>query len=188
MADFIATPRTEASMTRLDNTQAHLDFSIEDSFRAPDDRDNLFSKMRGARQPTASTPRNPLAARRNPNARNEFTPLLKSVTTNRQRQVNGLLDRKIATPAALKQGFVLGGTPLPEPSTFDAMNSSSISDSGVDGRTPVPDVNSSSAMSTPMALPNRGEGGLDNGNILTLREQEAVSENTARNGCMTDVA
>jgi hypothetical protein len=47
-------------------------------------------------------------------------------------------------------------------------NSSMISD-----RTPMPEVNSSSfENSTPMALP---KGQLDSGNVLTLREQEAVS-------------
>ena len=48
-------------------------------------------------------------------------------------------------------------------------NSSMISDSD---RTPMPEVNSSSfENSTPMAMP---KGQLDSGNVLTLREQEAV--------------
>lgn len=175
-ANYIDSPRTELE-TRMDDTQAHLlDFSAEQSFLPPEGRDNLFKQMRGARPQVASTPRNPLATLRNVNAKNEFTPMLKSATANRTRQVNGLLRGGIATPAAMKPGFELGGTPLPEASTWDALNSSSVSDSAVDGRTPVPEMASSSAMSTPMALPQRGEGALDgNGNVLTLREQEAVS-------------
>ena len=86
------------------------------------------------------------------------------------------MDAKLTTPAALKPGFNMSNTPLPEASSYD-LQSSSFADS-VDGRTPVPDP-SSSAMSTPMALPRRAEGEMDtgNGNVLTLREQEAVSPN-----------
>tara|TARA_R110002003_G_scaffold68_14_gene6184 strand:+ start:22662 stop:23186 length:525 start_codon:yes stop_codon:yes gene_type:complete len=169
MAHIPATPRTEVGdATRLEY-QSEVSFSREDSFREPAGRDNLFKQLGGAR-----TPRNPLATLRNANARNEFTPMLKSATTNRTRQVNGLLKGKITTPAALKPGFDMSHTPLPEASTID-VQSSSFAES-VDGRTPVPDP-SSSAMSTPMALPRRAEGELDNGNgnVLTLREQEAVS-------------
>jgi hypothetical protein len=171
--DYIASPQTEVDgYTRMDNTQAHLDFSREDSFQVPEGRDALFKKMGGARP--LSTPRQPLAMLRNPSQRNEFTPMLKSATANRTRQVNGLLNGKMTTPAALKPGFDLGGTPLPEASTLD-VNSSSVSDSGVE-RTPVPDMMSSSDLSTPMALPRRGQEALEgNGNVLTLREQEAVS-------------
>lgn len=154
-------------MTRF--TANDVSFSREESFHVPADRDSLFKKMSAAR-----TPRNPLAALRNLNAKNEFTPMLKSATANRTRQVNGLLDGKITTPAAMKPGFQLSNTPLPEASTFD-IQSSSFGDS-IDGRTPVPDMTSSD-ISTPMALPRRAEGELDqgNGNVLTLREQEAVS-------------
>jgi hypothetical protein len=171
-----------------DTTMAdELDFSAEPSFHAPEGRDKLFQQMRGARPQATATPRNPLATLRNANARNEFTPLMKSATTNRTRQVNGLLKGVgPTTPAAMKPGFQLGATPLPEASTMDGVNSSSLSESAVDGRTPVPDMASSSAMSTPMALPKRGEGALEpNGNALTLREQEAVSRRHAlgQNAC-----
>lgn len=166
-------------MTRLnDNTMAaDLDFSIEPSFHAPDnDRDALFKQMGGAKPRSLSTPRAALGNLRNPNARNEFTPLMKSAMANRTRQVNGLLKGGLTTPAALRPGFELGGSPLPEASTLDAANSSSLSYSGVDGRTPLPPDASASDMSTPMALPKRGQEGLEgNGNVLTLREQEAVS-------------
>jgi hypothetical protein len=167
MAYVPGTPQTDVGDTT--RFAGDLDFSREESFYAPAGRDNLFKQMGGAR-----TPRNPLATVRNPNARNEFTPMMKSATANRTRQVQGLLNGKITTPAALKPGFNMSNTPLPEASTFD-VHSSSFADS-VDGRTPMPDI-SSSDMSTPMALPRRAEGEMDNGNgnVLTLREQEAVS-------------
>jgi hypothetical protein len=168
MAHLLETPRTEVGdMTRFTSNEAS--FSMEETFHAPPDRDNLFKQMGGARTPT-----NKLAGRRI-SAKNEFTPMLKSATANRIKQVNGLLNGNgnLTTPAAMKPGFQMGNTPLPEASTFD-VQSSSFAES-VDGRTPVPDL-SSSAMSTPMALPRRAEGEMDNGNgnVLTLREQEAV--------------
>ena len=167
MAHLLDTPRTEVGdMTRF--TTNEPSFSIEETFHAPTDRDNLFKQMGGAR-----TPRAQLTARRNLSAKNEFTPMLKSATANRTRQVNGLLDGKITTPIAMKPGFQVSNTPLPEPSMFD-VQSSSFADS-VDERTQLPDPNSST-MSTPMALPRRAEGEMDNGNgnVLTLREQEDV--------------
>src|SRR5690348_16803092 len=155
MANFLPqTPGTEVGdATRF--TQHDLSFSREESFQAPAGRDELFKKMSGAR-----TPRNPLAALRNPNAKNEFTPMLKSATANRTRQVSGLLPGKMTTPAALKNGFRVSDSPLPEASALD-MHSSSF-DHSIDGRTQLPDP-SSSAMSTPMALPRRAEGELDIG-------------------------
>jgi hypothetical protein len=167
MAHIPATPRSDAGdATRLGQTS--VSFSMEDSFQAPAGRDNLFTQMGGAR-----TPRNPLATLRNANARNEFTPMLKSAQANRTR-LNALANGNLTTPAALKPGFKMGNTPLPEASIAD-IQSSSFAES-VDGRTPIPDT-SSSAMSTPMAPPRRAEGelGNGNGNVLTLREQEAVS-------------
>lgn len=169
MAHLLDTPRTEVGdMTRF--TTNEPSFSIEETFHAPTDRDNLFKQMSGAR-----TPRAQLTTRRNLSAKNEFTPMLKSATANRTRQVNGLFDGKITTPIAMKPGFQVSNTPLPEASMFD-VQSSSFAES-VDDRTQLPDPNSS-AMSTPMAIPRRAEGEMDggNGNVLTLREQEDVSE------------
>jgi len=156
-----AFPLSSPGSDRHDTTHFQQpDMSIEGSFHAPAGRDNLFSKPR--------TPRHTLAALRNPAAKVEFTPLMKSAVANRTRQANGL-----ATPIGLKAGFKVGGTPLPEASTMD-IHSSSFSEST---SMAVPQAADSSAMSTPMALPRRAEGELDNGNgnVITLREQEAVS-------------
>jgi len=169
MDRFLDTPRTDhGEASRF--SAVDVDFTEMPSFQAPLGRDNIFKPTGGAR-----TPRNPLATLRNP-AANEFTPMLKSATANRTRQVNGLLKGGLTTPAAMKPGFEIGGTPLPEISTTNAL-SSSFSESGMGSQTPMPHADSSE-MSTPMAFPRRAEGELDkgNGNVMTLREQEAVSQ------------
>lgn len=176
MAHYLASPGTEADTTMNQTMRHDLDFSMEQTFHAPEGRDALFKTLGGARQPQqASTPRNPLATVRNLNARSEFTPMLKSATANRTRQVNGLLNGKLTTPAGLKRGYQVSTTPLPEASSFDASSSS------INERTPMPEMHSSSDMSTPMVMPRKGEGEMDNGNgnVLTLREQEAVSASNA---------
>lgn len=145
--------------------------------------------------------RNALSNVRNAGARNEFTPLLKSAAHSRffhsSRKLNGLHEEKEnegsaddlvnsmmaagpggvpRTPAYLKPGYVEVQTPgLPvNSSVLDEDHTGS--SAGMD-RTPAPpNVASSSLMSTPMPiLPPRGEEGRgDQGNVLTLREQEAV--------------
>lgn len=165
--NYLSSPsRTEIDLSRT------RDFELspaEKSFYPPEGRDGLFStKFNNA----AQTPRNRnnIAQLKNANAQNEFTPLMKSAVANRTRQVNGFANGKLATPAGLKADYHNEMTPgLPEASTFDAQSSFS-------EVTQVPHQ-SSSIMSTPVALPRRGEGEIDgqNGNVLTLREQEAVS-------------
>lgn len=187
-APYIETPRTElGDQTRLGET--HLDFSMEPSFVSPSkSKHDLISQMRGGssgrNSGVVSTPfsRHPLASRNANAAKNEFTPLLKSAARNRviasaAREGFGLVDNgRIRTPAVLKPGYKFQDSPaLPEASTiYDAHTAS---DSEITGAgTPGPPVASSSMdLSTPMALAKRGEGGLDGGNMLTLREQEAVS-------------
>lgn len=175
---YFDSPATERDdQSRIDKTNFDVDFSIMPSFASPAKRDDdLLNQIKGMGNPKGarilSTPRirQPLGERSNPPAKVEFTPLLKSATANRLKQVgNDGKVRGLATPAALRPGFKLDVTPLPEHSTID---SSSVVDEG----TPVVAVASSSLdLSTPLALPKRGEGGLgDGGNVLTLREQEAV--------------
>jgi hypothetical protein len=184
---YLSSPPTAADQTRM--TQGgDVDFSEMPSFRSPSKggQHDLLAQMRGDRPQPIRTPsaRNPLTQLRQGAAKVEFTPLLKSATRNRmQASANGFgvghldfgADGKPRTPAALKPGFKFDGSPaLPEASVYDAMNSSSMGETGMSG-TPMPPVASSSAMSTPLALPRRdGEGALDGGNMMTLREQEAV--------------
>lgn len=73
----------------------------------------------------------------------------------------------LTTPAVLKPGYRFSSPMVPEQSSL--VDSSMVSE-----HTPVALVESSSEVSTPMALPHRGEMG--DGNVLTLREQEAVSQ------------
>lgn len=194
MAFYPDTPGTEAGdLTRF--TAADMTFSMEQPFLSPskDPQNDLVRQMKGrGGNNTVKTPRgrNSLVDRKNGPARNEFTPLLKSAAHNRFRAYNQAEDkendddmlhsilsgRAPATPAYLKPGYREGATPgLPTNSSIidDELTGSSQGEG-----TPMPPaVASSSIMSTPIpVLPQRGHGGpLDHGNILTLRDQEAVS-------------
>jgi len=183
---YVDTPRTDADdRTHLgDFTHAGItELSFEPSFASPSKRDDILKIARGGRVGAVlSTPsaRNPLAQLRNPNAKNEFTPLLKSATRHRAQQqytsgangnTPGLFDGRLRTPAVLKAGYKWDSPGLPEPS--EMVNSSSMIDGDNLENTPIPPEQSSSTMSTPLALP-RKDGALDGGNVLTLREQEAV--------------
>ena len=170
MAHFVDSPHTEiGDKTRLTT----FDFTEMPSFQAPAGKDNLLNAVRNpqGRNKFTTPARAPLASRsRNAQAKNEFTPLLQSAAKNRMAfAMRGKEEKEnggLATPAALKAGFQLDSPGVPDASSMD--NSSMMSD-----HTPMPEVNSSSfENSTPMALP---KGQLDGGNVLTLREQEAVS-------------
>lgn len=188
MAHTIDTPRTDYGDTRIAEGMSFQapDFSVN-SFMSPSkggSRNDLVNQMRN-RHNVPSTPqhRNPLATLRQPAASNEFTPLLKSATKRAalsQYNDDGSRQHRMLggpeTPAAMKPGFKLGDTPLPQGSFIEQPSSSEMAN---DSGTPVPPAASSSMMSTPLALPRRGqEGMLDGGNVLTLREQEAVSPDT----------
>ena len=180
---YIETPRTDAgNATFMTNGHNLEDFSVENSFVAPRGNDDLLHQMRKGRGLNLKTPRarNPLADRHNlPNIPRpgEFTPLLKSVTKNnlnRNNKARGVPQ----TPAFLKDGFKGTDTPgLPgiESSKIYGEETGSLAGNDDDG-TPVPQVASSSAQSTPVALPNRDAGGVltAEGNAMTLREQENV--------------
>jgi chromosome segregation ATPase len=177
---MLDTPRTEAA----DRTRAtlNLDFSEMPSFMPPPGADDLVRAMNSrahgtnpiARHASLATPsaRAPLAARRNPPARAEFTPLLQSAAKNRLLQRQQQEGKGVATPAALKAGYRMSSPALPEASVLLDSEIASMD------QTPVALAESSIAMSTPIPMmPKRGELGLggDGANLLTLREQEAVS-------------
>ncbi|KAF2433794.1 hypothetical protein EJ08DRAFT_647087 [Tothia fuscella] len=165
---FVGTPQTEVSdrtrMTFIDN-----DLSSElPSFMPPSGADDLLGAVRSKKGTVLSTPRQPLAQLgRNKSSKNEFTPLLKSAMKNRMRNGEAKENYGVpATPALLKPGYHFSSPNVPEASIMDTSMSLE--------HTPYAPVDSSSAMSTPMALPKGqlGVGG-DGGNVLTLREQEA---------------
>jgi hypothetical protein len=170
---FIESPdRTEVG----DRTRfTTLEFSEMPSFQAPAGNDDLLKAVRNQKPIAFATPsaRAPLAGRnRNAQAKNEFTPLLKSAARNRMvmRDGESKENHGIATPAALKPGYRFSSPMVPEASSL--VDSSMVSE-----HTPMVPTDSSSMASTPMALPHRGDMGGD-GNVLTLREQEAVSCST----------
>lgn len=165
-------------------TNAHRleDFSVENSFVAPSRSDDLLPHMRNGRRLDLKTPRtrNPLTDRRNLSnvpKPGEFTPLLKSVTKKNYDR-NNIIRGVPQTPAFLKDGYKEGETPaLPGTNSSRIFGDETGSLVGADENgTPAPHVASSSAQSTPLALPQRDAGGIltAEGNALTLREQENV--------------
>lgn len=178
---ILETPRTEAGdQTRLTQIP-DFDAPTENSIPSPSKEGNdLLTQLRGTRIPQGRTPigRQPFADRRNVNKRPEFTPLLKSATRNRQKNLPfSSQDDKVRTPAGLKASYRSNSPALPfnssiilEEHTGSSIGAQETTD------TPMVPYSSSSAMSTPMIPIRRGDGPLDRGgNLATLREQEAVS-------------
>ncbi|CZT42456.1 related to myosin heavy chain [Rhynchosporium secalis] len=177
------TPRTNlGDATYLSSQQLDFDISQEQSFQSPSkDNNNLLQQLQNGRRGAINlkTPRSraALGDRRNLPAGlggGEFTPLLKSATRNSALQ-NGK-ENVPATPAFLKPGGLDNITedmsPLPNGSSFGESRNGSYM-----AGTPMPQIDSSSAASTPMALlprRNEGPGVLQDGNQLSLREQENV--------------
>ncbi|KFZ21776.1 hypothetical protein V502_02905 [Pseudogymnoascus sp. VKM F-4520 (FW-2644)] len=177
------TPRTAiGDATYLNNPD--FDISEEQSFQSPSkDNNNLVQQLQnGRRGINLKTPRSraPFGDRRNTNNNGfggEFTPLLKSATRNNALKL-GKENGVPRTPAFLRPGgldnIAEDLSPVPNmDSTYadDSRNASYASG------TPIPQIDSSSLASTPLAmLPRRPEGAnvLQDGNQLSLREQENV--------------
>lgn len=180
---YIDTPRTEAGNATYMTPGNKLDgLSVEDSLISPlkrkENTDDLIAQMRrGGIHLKTPRARAPLAERRNlPNAKQEFTPLLHSVT-KKNFERSGKLSAAPETPAFLKRSLQHSDSPA-LPGDASAVYGSELGSSVVGGAldTPVP-VTSSSSQSTPLAvLPKRDGVGVlnDQGNIMTLREQENV--------------
>lgn len=179
------TPRTNlGDATYLTNQQLDFDISQEQSFQSPSkDSNNLVRQLQNGRHGAINlkTPRSRVVLndRRNlpaPLAGGEFTPLLKSATRNSALR-NGK-ENVVQTPAFLKPG---GLDNIPE--DFSPLPQMGSSIYGRDSRnasyvagTPIAHIDSSTA-STPLALlprRNEGPGILQDGNQLSLREQENV--------------
>ncbi|KAG8629839.1 hypothetical protein KVT40_001458 [Elsinoe batatas] len=198
--NYIDTPRTEAG-ERTHLTAGNISFSEVQGYPSPskDPNNNLMGQMRSRHGGQAlKTPRarSALASLR-AGGKNEFTPLLKSAAVNKFRPstrsprktggkenmadelVNSMLAQSVngapQTPAYLKTGYKeTGHTPgLPVDSSMMDMSRSSLTGGKTPG--PVPAISSSTLMSTPIpAMPSKAnEGRADQGNVLTLREQEA---------------
>lgn len=181
---YVETPRTDAgNATYMTNGHDFENFSAEPSLLSPLKRkDDMVSQMRNGRGINLKTPRArvPLADRRNLPGRTEFTPLLQSVARKKLER-NGKLSGAPETPAFLKasyQGSDSPALPVGDVSGVygSVLGSSVLGDGDGDGP-PIPQVASSSAQSTPLAvLPKRDAAGVltDQGNMMTLREQENV--------------
>lgn len=179
------TPRTNiGDATYLSQRPDFADISQEASFQSPGKDGNLLQQLQNGRRGggiNLRTPRRsgPLADRINlpPSIGGaEFTPLLKSATRNSVRR------------RGKENGSAVSGTPglgrlnedevtlLPpgETSIYTGSRNQSYLDNTL------PQVEASSAASTPLALPPRRGGGavdkgpLQDGNLLSLREQENV--------------
>ena len=180
----IETPRTDAgSLASMTNGYGIDDISAENTFMSPVKRDNdLVSQLRNNRGASLKTPRSraPFGDRRNlPNApgHGEFTPLLQSVT-KKNLQRSGKQNGTAETPVFLKKGYKGAPSPALPAATPGLYSENSGSSFGtIEEETPVPQVASSSTQATPLAmLPKRDADGVlaDQGNVLTLREQENV--------------
>ena len=188
---YIDTPRTDAgNATYMTNGHDFENFSVESSLLSPLKRKNgIVAQLRTGRGNSLKTPRArvALADRRNLPGRTEFTPLLQSVARKRlESNVKSVGGPE--TPAFLKASYQNSDSPaLPGgdvSGVYGSDNGSSMI-GDVDG-TPMPQIVSSSAQSTPLAvLPNRdaAEALTDQGNIMTLREQENVSILLSYNPC-----
>lgn len=176
------TPRTNiGDATFLNHQPDFADISQEASFQSPSKDGNLLQQLRNGRSNGVNlrTPRQrgPLADRRNlPQSVGgaEFTPLLKSVTRNSVRR--GGKENKTAVPntPALNKIDEADMTPLPrmDASIYTGSRNQSYLDNTL------PQVDGSSVTSTPLAAPTRrgaaDKGPLQDGNGLSLREQENV--------------
>lgn len=176
------TPRTNiGDATYLNHQPDFADISQEASFQSPGKDGNFLQQMRNGRSNGISlrTPRQrgPLADRRNlpPSVGGaEFTPLLKSATRNSVRRHGKENTGAVPnTPAGLDKIDEDDMTPLPRMDT--SIYTGSRNQSYLDNT--LPQVESSSVASTPIALPPRrtgDKGPLNDGNQLSLREQENV--------------
>lgn len=178
------TPRTNVGDATYLDRQPDFDMTQEPSFQSPTKDGNLLNQLRNGGRPTLRTPRGnnraPLIDRRNMPANlggAEFTPLLKSATRNSARPFGlGKENGVAATPAFLDR-IDEDMTPLPAGQTSiygGSRNTSSYADA-----TPMPATeDTSSVASTPLVMRRRdaGKGGgpLEDGNQLSLREQENV--------------
>ena len=182
---YIDTPRTEAgNATIMTNGHGLGDLSVENSFVVPTRKsEDLFATVRQGGKLSLRTPtvRQPLGDRRNVSKRPtqaEFTPLLKSVGKNNLQRHKEKLRGGPHTPAFLQDSFQALETPAIRNGDYSEIyvdeNDSSMAG---DENTPLPQVASSSAKSTPIAtLPARDVNGpLDSQGVLTLKDQENVS-------------
>lgn len=191
--NYIDTPQTAADNSYLTNGLGGLDdVSPEKSFASPSKGRDLIQGLRNGRGLSLKTPhagaRDPLRLLPNGGGqKGEFTPLMMSVTKKNHLQRTNKKKSGAPSPSFLGENSILNGmtAALPRPGDnsrfYDEGTNSSAGD--VANETPIPQNVSSSAQSTPLAqLPGRdgGAGVVGDGNMMTLREQENVSQTMKR--------
>ncbi|QGI80714.1 unnamed protein product [Fusarium fujikuroi] len=184
MPDFgggaLDTPRTNIGDATYLGQPDFADITQEASFQSPPKEGNLLQQLRNGRSNGINlrTPRQrgPLADRRNlpPSVGGaEFTPLLKSATRNSVRRYGKENGTAVPNTPALDKIDEGDLTPVPRGDTsiyLGSRNQSYMENT-------IPEVDTSSAASTPLAVPRRrggDKGPLQDGNQLSLREQENV--------------
>ncbi|KAM0551989.1 hypothetical protein ACHAPJ_008097 [Fusarium lateritium] len=184
MPDFgggaLDTPRTNLGDATYLGQPDFADITQEASFQSPPKEGNLLQQLRNGRSNGINlrTPRQrgPLADRRNlpPSVGGaEFTPLLKSATRNSVRRYGKENGTAVPNTPALDKIDEGDLTPVPRGDTSIYIGSRN--QSYMDNT--IPEVDTSSAASTPLAVPRRrggDKGPLQDGNQLSLREQENV--------------
>lgn len=183
---YIDTPRTDAgNATFMTGGHDLKDLSMENVLSPIKRSEDIIALMRNEKGASLKTPRAtrlPLTDRRNLPAGSrqaEFTPLLQSVTKKNFERNN---KRKSGpeTPAFLRPGGKENLSPSLPNAESSALYGSDFGSSvlGDHGSTPLPQIASSSTQATPLAaLPKRDATGIlnDQGQLMTLREQENVS-------------
>lgn len=177
------TPRTNLGDATYLNGQPELDMSEEVSFQSPSKDANVLQQLRNGGKPGSlrtprGTKRAPFSERHNLPAGlagPEFTPLLKSATRRSATRRRSGKENVAATPTGLLARINEDLSPLPavENSVFGASRGTP----SFVGRTPVPQVDSDSTVTTPMLMKARrdvGKSPLHDKNQLSLREQESV--------------
>ncbi|KAG8669957.1 hypothetical protein FPOAC2_09300 [Fusarium poae] len=184
MPDFdngaLDTPRTNVGDATYLGQPDFGDITQEASFQSPPKDGNLLQQLRNGRSNGIDlrTPRQrgPLADRRNlpPSVGGaEFTPLLKSATRNSVRRFGKENGTAVPNTPALDKIDEGDLTPVPRGDTSIYMGSRNQSYL----ENTIPEVDTSSATSTPLTVPRRrggDKGPLQDGNQLSLREQENV--------------
>jgi chromosome segregation ATPase len=175
------TPRTNIGDATYLSRQPDFDISQEASFQSPSKDANLLAQLRNGGRPTLRTPRGntraPFGDRKNLPAGlggAEFTPLLKSATRNSTRRYGPGKENGVAATPAFLAKIDEDMTPMAagESSIYNGSRNTSSYDA-----TALPEVDASSVASTPMVMRKRGgdgKGPLEDGNQLSLREQENV--------------
>ncbi|KAM0427210.1 hypothetical protein ACHAPT_007638 [Fusarium lateritium] len=175
------TPRTNiGDATYLSRQPDFADISQEASFQSPAKEGNLLQQLRNGRSNGINlrTPRQrgPLADRRNlpPSVGGaEFTPLLKSATRNSVRRFGKENGNAVPNTPSLDKIDEGDLTAVPRGDT--SMYTGSRNQSYMENT--MPEIDTTSAASTPLAIPRRrggDKGPLQDGNQLSLREQENV--------------